>query len=55
MLLSVRRDTVVKQDMYTEYGLYRSLKYICMEVQGRCKYIKMDFVESHVEKRALAQ
>jgi len=41
---------VVKQDMYTEYGLYRSLKYMCMEVQDICKYIKMDFVEKSFEE-----
>lgn len=46
---------MVKQNMYTEYGLYRSLKYIYMEEQDRCEDIKMDFVESHVKKRALAQ
>jgi len=36
---------MVKQDMCTEFAVYRSVKYICVEVQDRCKYIKMDVVE----------
>ena len=40
--------------MYTEFIVYRSLKYVCVEVQDRCKYIKMDFEEKSCEEASFS-
>lgn len=41
--------------MHTEFGVYRSQKCICVEVQDRCKYIEMDFVEKSCEEASCSE